>query len=630
VSILRRWTGRPKELRNALVMPARAAVREVDLSNVARALVRRVRALAGAAFEGEIDLVAVDLRARRAWRLPDGGVLSDRELRSRYRVYFNASFLACEDPPVAELQAASRLVCCGSMASGDLFAIAPGARRLKAAVLWSWLHALAGDDADVPDWRENSRVTVPPGRSHPDCSPSMRGVTLARGRSLPEAPRYLNTAWSELLAWPKDGTAEESTRETARAFASLRDESRVPWIWNALLNEVEYRSGTSEPIGLPPEVHLSLTGVCNIECHFCGYAHETARFNRVTLEQTQKLSFLARVRVLRLNSGLGEPTANGHLAAIVRWVSDRFPHLSTNFFTNGINLQGPALLDAIVGRVRWISVSLNAARADTWREVCEADFFDRVLRNLRELHAAKRAAATPYPIVCGTMVLQGANLEDLPRMPALCRSLGVDRFTGFPYFGLGFKSPLKYGPDLSLASVRDRYEALYDETMREAQAHEVSIELPLPETQKSVSFGLERRGFHDFARIETNDWPLARFLEDLTPMPARPTCHFLWRQAAIGSTLRGQSPDETHYLYPCLGPLSSVDLSRDTAFRFDEADAFDALWRNPVFTLLRRGQLQEGLSPVCDACRATDTRDPAHASRLAGLVGDFTTAHVRR
>jgi hypothetical protein len=211
-------------------------------------------------------------------------------------------------------------------------------------------------------------------------------------------------------------------------------------------------------------------------------------------------------------------------------------------------------------------------------------------------------------------------------MPALCRALGIDRFTAFPYFGLGYHHPQKYSPDMTLAACREQYDTLYWPTVRAAESHEVSLEIPFPSDQLRVAFGLEVRAFYDFARIETNEWTMGRFLEGLTfEKPVGAHCYFLWRQGAIGSTNNaGHAADETHYMYPCLGPLSSVDLSRTTAFRFPAAQGFLELWRGPVFSHLRRPQHAQGVCDVCDVCRHHDTRDPKGFALLESLVGEFS------
>jgi hypothetical protein len=215
-------------------------------------------------------------------------------------------------------------------------------------------------------------------------------------------------------------------------------------------------------------------------------------------------------------------------------------------------------------------------------------------------------------------------------MPALCRELGIDRFTAFPYFGLGYHGRDKYGPEMTLEACRQQYDELYWPTVREAEAHGVSLEIPPPGPEKRIAFGLEVRPLHDFARIESNQWTLGRFVFHLDyDVPPGQYCQSLWRSAGIGSTYKtGHAEEETHFLYPCIGPLSGLDLSRQAAFRFPAAEGFLRLYRNPVFTLLRRAQHLRGLSEVCDVCRGTDTRDPAHVPLLQRLVTEFARTHV--
>jgi MoaA/NifB/PqqE/SkfB family radical SAM enzyme len=498
---------------------------------------------------------------------------------------------------------------------------------------WTALRLLTAcvDDA-VDDAWSSLRVEplVPPGPSCPERSPALAGVEPARGRRAFDAAPFVNTAFREMLMAPVDrGAVGRRPERMVAALVAQRDASQVPWVFNTLVNDIEYRTGAPHPVAVPPEIHLSVTGFCNIECRFCAYEHALARRDFVDVERVARLDFLRLVQTFRLHSGLGEPTANRHLPAIIEHVASRFPHVGMNFFTNAIALGQPRLLDAIVGNVRWINASLNAAGRASWREVCGGDLFERVEGSLRALHAAKRAGRTLHPLVFGSMVLTRANVGDLPRMPALCRELGIDRLSAFPYFGLGYHGTDKYGPEMTLAACRDRYDAVYWETVREAEAHAVSLEIPLPGPETRTAFGLEARPLRDFAHVESNEWRLGRFVHDLDyEAPPGAHCAFLWRTACAGSTNgAGHVESETHYLYPCIGPLSSVDLSRQTAFRFPDAAGFGRLWHSPVFTLLRRAQRAPGVSPVCDACRAIDTRDPRHFPRLEQLVGDFAREH---
>jgi len=400
-------------------------------------------------------------------------------------------------------------------------------------------------------------------------------------------------------------------------------------VFNSLLNDIEYRLGRAEPDSFPPEVQLSIASACNIECRFCAYEHDNARAHLVDASQVARLDALHFVQTLCLSSGLGEPTTNPQLGPIIVNVSDCFPHVGLTFFTNAVTLDRPGLTDALVGNVRWVNASLNAATRESWKELCKVDLFERVCKNLRALHRTKRDRRSLYPLVFGSMVLTRANLADLPRMPELCRNLGIDRFTAFPYFGLGYHGRAKFGPEMTLEACRREYDALYWPTVREAESHLVSLEIPLPEPEKRTVFGHEARPLHDFARVESNEWKLGRFVFHLGfdgPMGAH--CPSLWRAASIGSTHKGSHAENvTHFLHPCIGPLSSLDLSMRTAFHSPGAEEFIHLWRNPVFTLLRRAQRHPGVSEVCDICRSNDTRDPEHFPRLERVVAVFAREH---
>jgi molybdenum cofactor biosynthesis enzyme MoaA len=282
-----------------------------------------------------------------------------------------------------------------------------------------------------------------------------------------DASRYLNQALQEVQDEPVEGAAEHfDSHSLIGALLAHRSTSKVPWLFNELVNELEYQAGESDPQGYPPEVHLSVTGACNILCKFCTYDRDIARFEFVSPEQVDRLSFLRYAKILRLHSGLGEPTLNRHLAEIVRGASRVQPHIRMNFFTNGVMLSRPGLIPALVdGGVEWLNVSLNAATPELWREICGADHFHRVTANVSALLAEKRGRRSIHPLVYGSMVLTRRTVAELPRMPSLCRELGIDRFTAFPYFGLGYEAAGRWGSDESYHTVPTTYDAAYDETV---------------------------------------------------------------------------------------------------------------------------------------------------------------------
>jgi hypothetical protein len=102
-------------------------------------------------------------------------------------------------------------------------------------------------------------------------------------------------------------------------------------------------------------------------------------------------------------------------------------------------------------------------------------------------------------------------------------------------------------------------------------------------------------------------------------------CPELWRNLYLGSTARLHvRQDVTHYAYPCLGPLSSVDFSEEAGFAFPaHEDEVLAFWNNALHRHLREAQSRRDTCRVCDVCRATDTRDPAGFPRLETLIAGW-------
>lgn len=623
-------------VQHRLLVPVPAGWRAARPAALGELLLAGARRMADGYGGRPCEVLLLDPHARRLWRLPE---LSEAHLHdapaAQAQVFFNLAFLLLDPPPFLELHAhlgEQGLVLCGSEPSRELMAAALRRESVSDDALWELLGLLVAESGPTqgPDWPGLRARTIAPGPARTENSPTLQDVAGRRAGRLPESPGYLNTALAELLSGDSGSAPACAAPESvADALCQARERSRVPWIFNTWLNDVELRLGTLEPRSVPPELHLSVTGACNLECTFCGYTRKDARFDRVSADELERFSDLGRARVLRLNCGIGEPTLNRQLGDMLERVSARFAHLGINFFTNGLTLERHGLLPRLLGRVRWVNASLNAATRETWREQCGLDLFDQMRAQLERLRDAKREAGQVWPLVFGSTVLNRGNLRDLPLLPGLCRELGIDRLSAFPYFALVAQGAGKLGPETTLAACREEYDALYDETVRAAERAQVSLEIPPPKGRTRTSFGLEVRPLFDFARIECNEWSLGRFLCTLEfRQPEDAHCPFLWRQSSIGSTTRAsRAPAETHFLYPCLGPLGAVDFSRVAAFRPPQAERFMEVWRGPVFRLLREGQHARGVSPVCDACRSTDTRDPQHFERLQRLTREFTERH---
>ena len=568
----------------------------------------------------------------------DGKYIRPERLKySGVRAIVNPSFLLQDIPPFGALVDQAKIgatAVCANPSTEDYYGFAWCNNAVSSDDLWAVLGALTATTATIQDRRlSNGLMTnlVSPSNSSACQSPTMVDIENKHGRSSSDAPAYINTAFYELLESQRGGAAQgvSDIQHAIDALLEHRHNSQVPWVFNAVINEIEYRQGAVEPSSLPPEIHLSLTGACNLECRFCSYENNNAIYKFSDLGKIKQLDFLRNIRILRLSSGLGEPTLNKHLPEIIDHLAEHFPQLSLNFFTNAVALHRPRLIDSLLNNVKWINVSLNAANAESWKIQHQENHFERVCANLQKLKNAKRNHRALFPLVFGSMVLNGKNLVDLPRMPALCRSLGIDRFTAFPYSALGYHTVSHtFGPEETLEKFRAEYDILYKETVQEAAAHKVSLEIPAPFARKTLSYGLEIREFYDFARIEKNEWQLGKLADAFfDPKAQGNLCSFLWRMGCISSTHKGsRAKDASNYMYPCIGPLSSSELSQLTTFTFPGEVKFSHLWRNPIFKHLRTAQKQSGVCAVCDKCRCADSRDAENFPAFERLVAEFTTA----
>jgi len=558
---------------------------------------------------------------------------SDLFRKKEVTFFVNPSFLLLPEHPMEEMLTAAQnhhIALKTKHFDRSLYAIAVNRSMIGHPLLNHALSCLVVYEDLTPEiaWSQHDNVKIAHGGrfGEHELSPAVEGVSSLNGKRSSASPFYLNKALLEVLYFPVDtAPINGSPGRMLRALFVQREHSTVPWIFNVLINQIEYRMGKVVMDSFPPEVHLSTTGKCNIECRFCSYTHDTAKDNRVGIAQIQNLDFLRHLHTVRLSSGLGEPTMNPNLGAIVEYLATEFPHIDINFSTNGVSLNNHGILEQLINKVTYINVSLNAATGRTWEELCRIDLFDRVSSNLKSLQLAKLKAGALLPLVYGSMVLTRKNLCELPDIPALCRSLGIDRFTGIPFFAFNYNKLDKYTAADTLHQSYNEYERVYEQTIEEARRHRVSIEIPMPQNKKRVRFGVEVRGFYDFAGIEEPPPRLDTLMDGLRyEAPDRKACPEIWKIAFIANThVDSFNRAATHYLYPCLGPLSMVDFSMKTPFRFPICDVFLQLWNSPLYKGLRKAQVMPGVSRICDLCRKIDSRNPLHFKKLEGLLNEL-------
>ena len=183
---------------------------------------------------------------------------------------------------------------------------------------------------------------------------------------------------------------------------------------------------------LPQHLQVEVSGACNLRCRMClvRYAPAIGRAEGA-LAYEDFLALVESVPTLRRLTlqGLGEPLLSPHLLDMIRHATARGIHVGFN--TNGVLLSRAVARQLVAAGTGHVHVSLDGATAATYEDVRHGvgeaprpGQFERVVRNLRGLVAARGEARAPRLVV--VFVAMRRNLDELETLVDLAADVGVD------------------------------------------------------------------------------------------------------------------------------------------------------------------------------------------------------------
>jgi radical SAM protein with 4Fe4S-binding SPASM domain len=319
-------------------------------------------------------------------------------------------------------------------------------------------------------------------------------------------------------------------------------------VFNSLLNEEESRQGALRLESLPRRVIFELTNACNMHCIMCG--RNSGKFTPVYMNPAtigNLGSVLEKCEETTL-FGWGEPTLHPDFQGILETL-DSYP-ARKYLLTNGMRLAelAPILMDHSLDL---LGVSLDGANPGTNDRIRAGGSFDRVLEGIRHMVSLKRKSPSAFPHINLVMTLMKSNLEELPDMVRLARSLGIEEVKGV--YLTAFSREL--APE-TLWDVPDRVKRVFEEADRLAGKLDILLKLPQVPGEDDAGDSRHRH------------------------------CYVGWRDLFVGADGN---------VRPCMSTPQLFGQIRDAAF--------EDLWNGPAFQDFREKVNKAGAMPVsCERC----------------------------
>jgi MoaA/NifB/PqqE/SkfB family radical SAM enzyme len=319
---------------------------------------------------------------------------------------------------------------------------------------------------------------------------------------------------------------------------------------------------------LPRYVQIEPVGQCNLRCRMCaiqfrkdGPPHGPLAFMPVH-EFRRIVEGFPALDHLHLQ-GLGEPMMHPQFFEMIEWAAARGVRVSTNSNLTLVSQRRARL--CVDSGLAELHVSLDAASAPIYERIRVGARFDKVLRNLRRVLAARQAAGSAMRVRI-VMVLMRDNLAELPALVTLAADEGVGEVfvQQLCHDFAEHELPAHYRP-MRLFVDGQQIGGVDGGSVEAAFAAARAIA-----TERGVDLRLPRRGPREI-------------------VPGRLRCDWPWTGAYV--SYRGDS-------MPCCMVGTPDRASFGNMVREQPAE----VWRNAAYQAFRAGLREDRPAAVCRSC----------------------------
>jgi radical SAM protein with 4Fe4S-binding SPASM domain len=199
---------------------------------------------------------------------------------------------------------------------------------------------------------------------------------------------------------------------------------------NWILVEMAAMARPETPLGWPTHLQIEPTTHCNLRCLLCPVNTGLNRpsgnmncrvFQKIVDEMGEYVFFI-------LLWDWGEPFLNPQIYNMIGYASERGIKLVSS--TNGhLFAQHDHAERVVRSGLDTLIVALDGITQETYERYRQGGELDDVLQGIRTIVARKRALNSNTPLINLRFLVMRHNEHEIPKLPDLARSLGVDALT---------------------------------------------------------------------------------------------------------------------------------------------------------------------------------------------------------
>lgn len=174
-------------------------------------------------------------------------------------------------------------------------------------------------------------------------------------------------------------------------------------------------------------VTVEVSSICNIRCDVCFIPTIRRRgLMKYADFQTILAKLPASVKTIRMNYA-GEPLLNREIFAMVAHAKRVRPDIGVLICTNATTLGKFDPDEIIASGLDTLVIAVDGATKATHESYRVGSDFDAICASTRRLTERKRARGATHPEIVMQSLINATNVAQVEELPALARSLGVDR-----------------------------------------------------------------------------------------------------------------------------------------------------------------------------------------------------------